>query len=117
MAPDVPAPADSPDIDINGNIGKQAICGTNSFVKTTFNTVCRIVATFKTTTQAWSVKCSAAKMGSNLLATAGHCVYSKTMVCSGYMPSYLGVNEFFGSFIADVEIITDLKPIPEGPPF
>lgn len=57
-------PTDSP----TDSVDSQAICGGNSLVADNRNTNCRIVTTYG---NGVSTSCSAFKMGSNLLGTAG----------------------------------------------
>jgi hypothetical protein len=63
--------------DTLAEITGQVVCGANSLTPTNFNVHCRIVATFP---NGGSGSCSAAKVGNNRLATAGHCVYDKPAV-------------------------------------
>lgn len=56
------------------SVDPQAICGTNSLVADNSFTNCRIVTTYS---NGVSTSCSASKIASNILATAGHCLYTK----------------------------------------
>jgi hypothetical protein len=58
-------------------ISTHAICGANSLTPTNLNVHCRITTTFQT---GGSYSCSAAKVGPNRLATAGHCIFAKALV-------------------------------------
>lgn len=56
-----------------------AVCGANSLVQTSYTADCRIIVTFKNSNGQvlFTGTCSAFKIGSRFLGTAGQCVYQK----------------------------------------
>jgi V8-like Glu-specific endopeptidase len=66
------------------NITRQVVCGTNSLVVTNIDTHCSILVTYR---NGVSSRCSASKIGTNRLATAGHCVFRPDRVSAVLLPA------------------------------